>query len=163
ALEAVDVKHVEPVGAQPLQARLQLALRLVALASGDLGLEEDLAAPTRHEPAHALLALAVAVVVRGVDVGESEIDCAGQPPPRLVVVLVGQEPAAAAEGEERHLDARGTERTCRQLAGRSEGLGAERAEGRRPQERATGDAHRSPPSRHTASAGCYRSFSSGAS
>ena len=62
------------------------------------------------------------------------------------------------------LDARGAERTRRQLAGRCEGVGAERAEGRCPQERTTGDAHGSPPSspsRRTASAGSYPSFEAG--
>ena len=80
ALQGMDVEDVQVVGAQPLEARLDLTLRLVPLARGDLGLEEDLAAPGRHQATHALLALAVPVVVGGVDVREARVDGSGQHP-----------------------------------------------------------------------------------
>jgi hypothetical protein len=99
----------------------------------------------------------LAVVVRGVDVGEAEVDARDStPPPSSSSCRPGT--AAAAEASSGTWTPVAPNARVGSLAGRSEGLGAERAEGRRPQESATGDAHRVPPSRRTASAGSYRSF-----
>ena len=74
--EAVEVQQVEVVGLQALQARLDLLERRVARArpAGDLGREEDVLPARGQEPAQPRLALAVAVVDRGVEVVDAEAD-----------------------------------------------------------------------------------------
>ena len=71
-----------------------------------------------HEPADPLLALAVAVGVGRVDVGDPQVERAGQGLQRLVLVLVHQEPAARAEAEDRDLHPRLAEGAGGELGGR---------------------------------------------
>ena len=108
--EGVDVDDVEVVGLEALQAELQLAPGVVGGAGAELGGEDDLLAPRRHQLADPLLALAVAVAVGGVDVGHAQVDRPAEDAERLLVRLVGDEAAARAEGEDRDVASRSRRR-----------------------------------------------------
>ena len=125
--EAVDVEQVHVVGLQPLQARLDLLERRVSRAGAtrDLRGEEDLLPTRLHDHADPRLALAVAVVDGGVEVGDAHVDRAVERGEAGLLGLVHQEAAAAAEGEDRHRDARATQHAVGQL----------RVRGRRHRER----------------------------
>ena len=101
------MEHVQPIGLQALQARFDHTQRAVAIAGrlGNLGREDDLVASGLHQQADAPLALAVAVADRGIDVRDALIDRVRQDADRHLLVRVRQEAAAAAEGQDRHLQA----------------------------------------------------------
>ena len=122
--DAVQVEQVEVVGLQPLEAVLDLLEGGVARprAGGDLGGEEHVLPPRRHDAADSRLALAVPVAEGGVEVVDAGLD-------RLIehggglLCRVHQEAAAAAEGEDRDLHARAAEGPVRQLRGRHAAAG----------------------------------------
>ena len=141
--ERVDVQDVEAVGPQPLEAQLDLTPGVVGLARRELRGQGDLLAPLGHQPADPLLALAVAVGVGGVDVGDPQVEGAGEGLQGLVLVLVHEEPAAGAEAEDRDLHARLAEGAGRELGcgPGAEGRGDDGADGGRLEELTPGELH----------------------
>ena len=99
-----------------------------AVRASNLGGQRHFLAPGRHHPPDALLALAVAVGMRGVDVGDAEINRAVERLEGLVLVLVHEKPAAGAEAEDRHFEAGAAERARGQFAA----VDASPAPGRQP-------------------------------
>ena len=128
-LEAVQVEQVEVVGLEPLQAGLDVLQGGVAGPRGrrHLGREEHVPAAGGHHAADARLALAVPVVHGGVEVVDAEVERALEHRRRLVG-RVREEAAAAAEGEDRHLDAGAAQGAVRQFRGL--GRAAERGQRR---------------------------------
>jgi hypothetical protein len=100
ASQAVDVHQIDVVHLQALQASFQAAQEAVACAVGNLGGEKDLLTPRGHDLAHARLALAVAVGIGRVQVGDAEVDGAVERLERRAFILVHEEAAAAAEGQD---------------------------------------------------------------
>ena len=79
---------------------------VVGLAARELRGQDDLLAPRGHQPADPLLALAVAVGVGGVDVGDPQVDRVREASRALSSSCVHEEPAPRAEAEDRDLEAR---------------------------------------------------------
>ena len=90
------------IGLQALEAAFNDGQRLVAVALGDLGGEEDLLAARLHDLAHARFALPGAIGVRRIDIADAQVDRAVHRLDRFVFVAVSQKAAARAHGEDRH-------------------------------------------------------------
>src|SRR5260221_200940 len=100
--QAVDVHEIHVVGLEPLEAGLHFPQGLLARAraAGDLRGEKHLLAARRHHAADPRLALAVAVVDRGVEVVDPQPDGPLQDR-RGLLGGVHEESAPAAHGEDR--------------------------------------------------------------
>src|SRR5206468_4947980 len=118
--------QVDMIGLEPLQAPLEDARRFVAAARVDLGGEEDAAAAGLHDPPDPGLAAAVPVAVGRVEVANSEVERQVDRRHGGLFLVVRQQPAAAAEGEDRDSLAGMTERAGwkRRLGRAGRGKGA---------------------------------------
>ena len=95
----MHVDQVQVVRLQALQAAFQNALRVVAFTRVDLGGQEDAVAAGFHDFANALLAPPVAVTVGGVHVADAQVEGAVKGLQGLILILIHQEAAAAAHGQ----------------------------------------------------------------
>ena len=118
-LDLVDLPDIQPVGAEALQALLEVAHRPIVGPGVRLGGQEDLVPPALENEPETLFAhrRSVGIIVGRVPVIESVVQGAGQDGNAHLWVGDGAEPAAGAESDERDGDARLPERARRQAFG----------------------------------------------
>jgi hypothetical protein len=97
----MDMQHIQVIGAQSSKAQLDFTPGLVCFSPWDLGCENDLFTSGRHYLADPLLALAVAIRMRRVDVPDAHGYCLLQCLQGLVFLLIHQEAAARSEPKNR--------------------------------------------------------------
>src|SRR5256885_2166781 len=96
----MDMDQIDMIGLQALEASFQDAQGVVVLAGIDLCREEKSVSARGHYLPNARFALAAAIAVGGVDVGDAQVESVIQRLNRFVIFLVGEKSAAAAKRED---------------------------------------------------------------
>ena len=94
---------IDLIGLEPFQTSFQDSLRLVGIARVDLCCQKDAFAPGFHYLPNPGFALAAAVAVGRVEVGDPEVQSEVESGGCLLLVPIGEKAAAAAHSQDGHL------------------------------------------------------------
>src|SRR5215471_19151762 len=131
----VDLQHFEALFKGPRG--------FVGIARADFGGQEDAVATALERLADALFGeMALAVLVGRVDVSDAEVERFGESFQGGVLLLVLEEAAAAAEGQDGHARAALAEHASGQRGRAGEGTRGEAGDGRSAEEFTSGNAHK---------------------